>query len=391
MLSNSLLPFATENENGGQYIELKCLLVRQPIGSFFIASIPYNQLMTITYADTRRVVDENDKEGFEKILGIQREVKPSRLKELHTFVNTKDACFPTSIILSIPEECATYDPELGLLKLSKTENYPMDKIAKILDGQHRIRGLEAYSGHEIFELNISIFIDLDPEYEAYIFSTINQAQTKVNKSLVYDLYSLAVTRSPQKLAHNIAVTLNDNPDSPFYRKIKRLGTASPKNLPSAITQAAFVDSLLKLISKDTNQAIKDRDAYLRGKLPDALKEDKLVFRKFMLEKRDYELTDVLWDYFEAIRDRWPYAWASSEKGDILNKTNGFMALMRFLRDIHISKNRIGEPLTKTEYAEILDQIDIEEHHFTVDQYPPGSSGESKLYRDLIQYLPVNEI
>lgn len=387
MLSNSLLPFATEN---GTHIDLKCLLVRQPIGTFFIAAIPHDQLKTITYADARRVVNENDEEGFEKILGIQREVKPSRLKELNTFVNTKDACFPTSIILSIPEECATYYPEEGILRLSKTENYPIDRIAKILDGQHRIRGLEAYSGKDIFELNISVFIDLDPEYEAYIFSTINQAQTKVNKSLVYDLYSLAITRSPQKLAHNIAVTLNDNQESPFFRKIKRLGTASPKNLPVAITQAAFVDSLLKLICKDTNQAIKDRDAYLRGKEPETLHDEKLVFRPFMLEKRDYELTDVLWDYFEAIKERWPYAWESNEKGDVLNKTNGFMALMRFLKDIHISKNHIGKSLTKDEYSEIFKKIDIEEHQFTIEKYPPGSSGESKLYKDLIQYLPVNE-
>ena len=383
MLSNTLLPFATEN---GTYIDLKCLLVKQPIGTFFIASIPHDQLKTITYADTRRVVNENDEDGFEKILGIQREVKPSRLKELNTFVNTKDACFPTSIILSIPEECATYYPDKAILRLSKTENFPIDKIAKILDGQHRIRGLEAYSGKDVFELNISIFIDLDPEYEAYIFSTINQAQTKVNKSLVYDLYSLAITRSPQKLAHNIAVTLNDNPESPFFRKIKRLGTASPKNLPVAITQAAFVDSLLKLICKDTNQAIRDRDAYLRGKEPETLYNEKLVFRPFMLEKRDYELTDVLWDYFEAIKERWPHAWESNEKGDVLNKTNGFMALMRFLKDIHISKNHIGKPLTKEQYADIFKKIDIDDHQFTIEQYPPGSSGESKLYKDLIQYL-----
>ena len=63
-----------------------------------------------------------------------------------------------------------------------------------------------------------------------------------------------------------------------------------------------------------------------------------------------------------------------------------MALMRFLKDIHISKNHIGKALTKDEYSKIFKKIDIEEHQFTIEQYPPGSSGESKLYKDLIQYL-----
>ena len=57
-------------------------------------------------------------------------------------------------------------------------------------------------------MNISIFIDLDPEYESYIFSTINQAQTKVNKSLVYDLYSL-LSKTPYNLIKELHTLKSD--------------------------------------------------------------------------------------------------------------------------------------------------------------------------------------
>ncbi|MDQ7057067.1 MAG: DGQHR domain-containing protein [Ghiorsea sp.] len=94
------------------------------------------------------------------------------------------------------------------------------KIAKIIDGQHRLFGLERQLKEdptfkeEEFELIVTIFIDIDEEYQANIFSTINKAQTKVNKSIVYDLYSLAKTRSPQRTVHNVIKLLNEKEESP---------------------------------------------------------------------------------------------------------------------------------------------------------------------------------
>ena len=76
-------------------------------------------------------------------------------------------------------------------------------VANILDGQHRIEGLKEglSSGHpnsEQFQLNVSIFVDLDMDDQSMVFATVNKAQTKVNKSLVYDLFAYAKSRSPQR-------------------------------------------------------------------------------------------------------------------------------------------------------------------------------------------------
>lgn len=389
MKFNAMLPF-TESADKKEF-SVDCIAVEQPLGQFFIASIPYSKLIEITYADTRRV--EEEEHGFETMLGIQRHVSKSRVSELNQYVNTFDACFPTAIILSIPESCVEYDASSKRLKIFESksgindsdEGVPYEKIAKILDGQHRIKGLEGYVKDKKFDMNVSIFVDLDPASEAYIFSVVNQAQTKVNKSLVYDLYSLAKAKSPQKLCHQVAVALNETDGSPFRHKIKRLGVAGPKTEAVAITQAAFVEALMRHVSYPNSLAVEDRDLYLRGKKPRAPSSkdlERMIFRGMMLEDRDYDLTDVIWNYFDAVQERWPEAWHSQNKGTMLSKTNGFMALMRFLKDIYIDREAIGTVLSKESFLEIFKAIDLNDNDFTVDNYKPGTSGESALYKDL---------
>jgi len=92
----------------------------------------------------------------------------------------------------------------------------------VIDGQHRIEGLKELQDIQ-FDLNISVFVDIDVAQEGYIFSTVNLAQTKVNRSLAYDLYDLAKSKSPQKFCHNAAVALDKGKESPLYHRIKRLG------------------------------------------------------------------------------------------------------------------------------------------------------------------------
>lgn len=370
-----------------QSLSIKCLKIEQPIGCFFIGSIRAQDLTDITYSDVRRIHGER---GFETYLGIQRPLNSKRVTEISNYAKTADACFPTAVILSVDEKCAEFDAEnctLTLKAYKANSNDPDDLsigyeyIAKVIDGQHRIEGLAGYQ-NENFYVNVSIFIGIDVASEAYIFSTVNLAQTKVNKSLVYDLYELAENRSPQKLCHNISVTLDSTDGSPFRNKIKRLGSAGKHNIPSSITQAAFVESLIKYLSKDP---LKDRDLYIRGKkLPaaDLKDQDKLIFRDFMIDERDYELTDIIWNFFEAAQTRWPKAWNSPDQGIMLSKTNGFMALMRFLHAIYNDMERFSDVPTIEEFLLLLNKIDLDDSHFSVDNYKPGSSGEGAMFRDL---------
>ena len=365
--------------------EIPALRLKQPIGEFFLGVIDSKRLCEITDFDVRRLVKERD---FEAYLGIQRPLNPKRVKEIGQYVRTVDACFPTSIILSVSGTCAAYDEESRLLTLSNYED-PEDpdnrilyrQIAKVIDGQHRIEGLKQYTGHD-FELNVCIFVEIDVAEEGYIFSTVNLAQTKVNKSLVYDLFDLAKARSPQKLCHNIAVALDQNDGSPFYQRIKRLGVATEGRFNETLTQATFVESLIWYLS---DNPVQDRDLYIRGKTPPKAGADELkrvIFRNMMIEDKDLQIADVIWNYFDAVRSKWPGAWNNMGRGSILNKTNGFRALMRLLRPVYLHLVSPGQVPTKEQFAGVFGRVGMRDDEFTSANFVPGTSGEVALFHKL---------
>lgn len=366
-----------------------CIKVTQPLGEFYIASLPFKRLCEITEFDVRRLIEER---GFETYLGIQRPLKAERVKEIEEYVNTIDACFPTSVIIAIPGACATYDKSSGKMTLQNVPNPPEGEdailyrqIAKVLDGQHRIEALKACK-QQNFDVNVSIFIDADIADQAYIFSTVNLAQTKVNKSLVMDLYDLAKSRSPQKVAHHVVVALDQTPGSPFYKKIKRLGISTVGRDFETVAQATFTEELLTYMCKDKIEQMKDRDLYKRGKEPARINQEeskKLIFRNMFIDQKDNEITDVIWNYFSAVSHRWPDAWASTGQGIILNKTNGFKALMRFLRQAYLYCIAPGGVPSEDDFFKIFETMPISDTDFNTKRYNPGSSGQAQMYNDFI--------
>ena len=168
-----------------QKIEVQCLEVTQPIGTFYIGVMKHEDLVKISYADIRRLEVGDEKREVEVYSGIQRELSKNRVKELGKYVNLVDATFPSSVILHIKEEDVEYDSDSKLMKLPFRDN-----VAKVLDGQHRIAGLEDFEGKsDNFDVNVTIFIEMELEDQAIVFATINKTQTKVNKSLVADLFA----------------------------------------------------------------------------------------------------------------------------------------------------------------------------------------------------------
>jgi len=364
-------------------LSFPCIRIEQPLGVFYVGAIPAADLCEITYVDVRRIEGER---GFETYLGIQRPLSLNRVEELRQYVTSPDACFPTAVILAVPAECAEYDGENGKMTLHSCEDpentIEYDQIAKVIDGQHRIEGLrKLYS--DTFEINVSIFVDMDIADQAYLFSTVNLTQTKVNRSLVYDLYELAKTRSPQKTCHEIAVALDSTKESPFFQKIKRLGVSTDGRFSETITQATFVQALLGYISDDP---MRDRNLCLQGKVPKKASVDeqkKLIFRNMFIDDRDLEISDVIWNFFDAVRNRWPEAWSSMGRGLMLNKTNGFKGLMRFLRPCYTYLDAPGSVVRKDAFGDILKRINLSDQDFTTDVYKPGTSGEALLYQTLV--------
>jgi DGQHR domain-containing protein len=367
-------------------VTISALKVMQPIGSYFIGVMEFDDLVQISYADVRKMEDDD----VGRYLGIQRPLDPKRVTEIRGYVQVLDATFPTSVILAVEPEAAEWDETTMQLTLSEV---PLDdgsglkirfeKIAKILDGQHRVAGLQTFTG-TVFQVPVAIFIGADVAEQASIFSIVNLAQTKVNRSLVFDLFDLSKSRSPQKTCHNVAVALDESPNSPLNHRIKRLGVATRGRFDETITQATMVDSLMPYVSKTPNE---DRDALLRNRKlvkSDYSEAKKLIFRNLFISGGDGDIAKIVWSYFAAVRDRWPDTWSDLSRGNILPKTNGVRALMRFLRPAYLnSAENIGDIVPEQKFEAIFSRIQLEREDFNITNFPPGTSGESNLVKKLL--------
>ena len=362
-------------------LEFSCLRVSQPIGDLYLASIPHDRLIEITYFDVRRVLQHE--RDVERYLGIQRPLNTKRVGALEKYVNYYDASFPTAIIVAVEEPYATYDMERRLIRLSNVPRdeedpaIPIRSIARVLDGQHRIAGLRAFEG-KAFELPVTIFVGADISDQAHIFATVNLEQNKVNKSLAYDLYSLAKSRSPQKTCHSIAIVLDQDDKSPLHSRIKRLGVTAAGKGFQPLSQATFVESVMRYISDDPKG---DRDKLLRHKKLKYAANGEIArfpFRNLFIDERDVEIVQVLFDYFNSIKSRWPIAWSNPDRGNMLNRTNGFRAFMRLYQHLcTLSQTRTGA-VTKDFMDEFMSKVILVDKDFNTENFKPGTSGESSL-------------
>ena len=361
----------TDND---EWVSFPTVEVAQPLGSFYVGVIGSDSLIAISYADVRRI-DERD---IERYLGIQRPLDRKRVAELQEYVNTVDAAFPGTILLAVSSKDARFDSSTGEMKIRRDAT-----AAKIIDGQHRIAGLQ--TAKEQFQSVVAIFVDMDIEDQANMFATINLKQTKVNRSLAYDLFEFAKSRSPQKTAHNIARLLNFEEGSPLSGKIKLLGVASARRSGETLTQALVVDETLRLV---TNNPMKDRDDLRRGRSLKPLRENQshhLPFRNLFIAEQDAVVAKNMWNLFEAVDMRWPSAWREVEPGFILNRTTGFSALMRFLG---LAYSKFGnEGIVDAQiYQSVLERVMIRESQFNREEFLPGSSGINKMVRMLSEAL-----
>ena len=136
-------------------IEIEAIKISQPIGEFYFGKIKASLLCEIAEADVRRL--ENEERGVESYLGIQRPLKKERVKEISSYLNTIDATFPNSIIIAINDDLENGNlgeddhdetPEVEILwennkLVIEFDSQKTSKVAKILDGQHRLAGFNS--------------------------------------------------------------------------------------------------------------------------------------------------------------------------------------------------------------------------------------------------------
>ena len=383
-------------------IRLPVAKVAQPIGDFYVGRMDARRLLAISYTEIRRFI----KGTQDKIAGIQRERSEGRINQIRQYVNLDYATFPTSIIIAVEPECVEIEAVSGdledifNLELSPFgdptdgDHIPLRKIAFIIDGQHRVAGLEGLEDGKEFDVNVSIFVGASDADKAEIFARVNQAQTKVNQSLVVDLASYFEERGPVKFAHEVVLAMNGDGEGPLFDKVKRLGKADPgKGQIQTLAQATVVKPIVDYISANPEA---ERNRRYRGifrsrREPNAWRRH--IFQPFYDAEDDSGVFLCLSNYFDAVKAHWPEPWDNpgARAGVILNRTTGYAALMRFFRQVYLQYCDEGEVLSSESCEEVFSDIDIADEELTKETFVPGSSGVSALYRRLMSEVGWPEL
>lgn len=348
-------------------MKLRYIEIEQPIGTFYLTSMPATALYDVVEV---RPHGEDDSEG------VQRELSERRANDIRDFCSDTDAVFPTPIVISIKQNVPyNIDTKNQIITLPDSM-----KVGEVIDGQHRLWGINRSPYKGCFELPVVLMFNLTLQEKAYIFSIVNKTQTKVNRSLIYNLFGLTTNRSPYKTAHEIARACNQNEASPFYRRLKMLGKKTPNQTSASLSQGTFVKQLVELISKNPED---DARRWKRGdKLIDI---ETLPLRKYFIEEQDNVIMKIIENCFSALKIVFPAEWNRPDN-NILWKTTGFCGVMIALNNI-VSKGIEKKSLTVEFFMTIFRRFkaDIESNNIqlTSRDFPGGGGQNQKRLASLI--------
>lgn len=307
------------------------LRYNQPGATFYACTIKASDI--VHRLAIRRRSDSYD--------GIQRDDDRKRIREIGSYLGSADAIIPTPIIVSAYEHCIRInDTQLNIDDSQKI-------IGHILDGQHRILGLREISEQilEDIELLIVFVFGIDAYSEATIFTTINSNQKQVSKSLIYDLFALNPNRSKERVCHEIVKSLNDDPDSPFHKRIKILGKKMEDT--ESLSQSAFIDQLLKTINKKSSS-----------------------LEKYYEKNEDWVLRKIIINCFRAI-DNAIIKTQNSYPENYFYRTSGYGGLTQALSEIVESGERKHD-ISESFFEKVFMKF------FELAPNPPEGTGNSSM-------------
>lgn len=263
---------------------------------FYLFLINSRDLLHISYVIIR---SEDPKKG------IQRITSSERLTDIASFVKeSTEVIFPNNLIINFDKKAqVVFRPDIDKPTEGELVIPRKEKIAQVIDGQHRLYGLEKTDKN--IPLIVVGFEGLSVTQQAKIFLTINSKQKGINTSLVYDLFG--ITRSGENvelIAIDISKSLNSDEDSPFKDMVKL--TDARKKDKETLSLAAFVVSMKKIL-KNKDIAFSNLDSH----------------QQIILLK----------NYFQCVRQMFMPQWGT--RGYILTKTLGFSALMKVFPKVHL--------------------------------------------------------
>mgnify|MGYP002859525120 CR=1 FL=1 len=247
------------------------------------ALVPFETLRDSVLFTYRANVSELSEDKFVQyqasIEFYQRRVDSKRSNDIRDFIRKSilqerdgiqmATLFPTSLILALEAD----DDMAGGNRIERLSDGSCDVDIRrnvfVVDGQHRMMGMIklydeltqlvvrtddddfvlAYLKNYLF--NCTILVNYDLWEQGQVFVNVNFKQKPVNKSLYYEIFGSEYSEDPTDwernkvyLAHSMVLMLNERKESPFYQRIKMLGTGK-----GYISQAFVVESLMRHFKK----------------------------------------------------------------------------------------------------------------------------------------------
>ncbi len=389
------------NHKGEDFVKLELVEILQKNYPIYIGRMPAKVLLdlyTVEPAKYDQVTEsdfaesfESDEELFEfrknnrqeviETSPFQRKESKSRIREISNWLDSEEyAFFPNTIIatcdlisdyITMPSPISFIDAinkkiispkNMRRSYFDNSEEKPVIYIpyhqgaVLVIDGQHRLKGLESASSTvlEQYDLIIAFIIGYNRAVIAKQFYTVNYTQKSVNKSLLYQLTGeFSYELDEITFLHEIVCLLNELKNSPFYDRVKMLGT-----IPSGadrvsttlmtVSQAFLIDYMLPFIVK--------RRMRQNSQLP-------IFLYSYQNEYEQIEIPRFLIRYFSAIRELVGEQWNQPE-GYMVSKTVAVGALIRIMQHVFMYANykmlesdplRL-EAISKEMMIEILDGI-----------------------------------
>jgi DGQHR domain-containing protein len=260
-------------------------------------------LIQISYASVR---NKDSEEG-----AVQRLLNPRRIDSIKDFT-IKGGDYPNCIVLNWVDSQHT-------LKLANGQiSVPIrDRVAQIIDGQHRVEGIRAAIKAKPtigkLEIPVVFYEKLSTQECADIFLSINTEQKPVQRSLVFDLYGVAsqhVVDPAAFRARDIATSLNEQEGSPFKDLIRlpgreaATGTGTSKKKSAGVDLSTVVTSLKPLV------------------------EEKGIFEQVGVAELQMQISALL-NYFDVLKEWYGGLW--TDKDNVFLTAAGFSGAIDFFK------------------------------------------------------------
>lgn len=401
------------------YYEINVMPIRQiQTGTVLMGKLQFKQLLTIHRLTERKesLIDpfEEKKVNVEfEEEEFQRQLSPNKLNKIGNFLREQFelykekksiGIFPTAIIVALDHD-VDYDSDKLDEKLLEEQYFeklsscfikrdsvlyiPKNKrVALIVDGQHRFYGVKKFYESiqneedkkfiEDFEFPTTFLIGFDIYQLGEVFATVNFNQKPVNRSLYYDIFGSVpeTEKNDIKLAHDLALHLNNNEESPIKDMIKMLGKGY-----GLFSQSFFVEKML----------IHFKSGGVWEK----------IYSDYMTNGKQYKKLPIFMKiYLTCVEETFISAWPTRiEKNGklvyspynyefILCKTTGMGAIFRLIKDIYPLVENLSEKEMHDKIIDILDRVRKDSKEIFSKNGAFGMTGGEGLQVKLYRFLKL---